>query len=88
MKNYKLERIKGALPSFKEYYHAAQITPILNWCDINYISKWKNIEQIIQGREISSLIAETDTVKSTVDQVGTVTSFTLEIWLSVIKNIN
>uniref|UniRef100_A0A672ZLI1 Reverse transcriptase domain-containing protein n=1 Tax=Sphaeramia orbicularis TaxID=375764 RepID=A0A672ZLI1_9TELE len=73
------------LPNFKEYCHAAQITPIINWCDVNYVSKWKNIEHVIQGREISSIIAETDTVKNNLNQVDTVTSFTLGTWLSVIR---
>ena len=39
-----------ALPDFREYYHAAQITPIINISDINYEAKWKNIEQKVQER--------------------------------------
>lgn len=40
---------------------------------------------MIQGRVISSLIAETDMVKKNLNQVDTVTRFTLELWLKIIR---
>ncbi|XP_054872348.1 LINE-1 retrotransposable element ORF2 protein isoform X1 [Amphiprion ocellaris] len=77
-----------ALPNLKEYYHSAQLTPIMNWCDENYVSKWKNIEQIIQGRKISSILAETELIKNILKQVDKVTCFTLEMWLSILRKYN
>ena len=74
-----------ALPNLRQYYNAAQLTPVINWCEVNYVSKWKNIEQAIQGRKIASIIADIDTVKDILDQVGTVTCFTLRLWLRIIQ---
>lgn len=72
-----------ALPNFKEYYHSAQLTPKINWCDENYASKWKNIEQ--NGRQISNILVVTVTVKNILHQVYTVSHYTLEMWLNIIQ---
>lgn len=33
-----------------------EIRHVLCWCDRNYVAKWKNQEQFVQGRKIQSLI--------------------------------
>uniref|UniRef100_A0A3Q2ZLE5 Reverse transcriptase domain-containing protein n=2 Tax=Kryptolebias marmoratus TaxID=37003 RepID=A0A3Q2ZLE5_KRYMA len=82
-----LEKEKGgmALPDFREYYHAAQISPIMNISDKNYEAKWKNIEQRVQGRELRSIIGDIEATKSILRTVDTVTRFSLGKWLYIIR---
>ena len=61
LKHYRL-----ALPSLKGYFHAAQIRHVICWCDKDYVAKWKNLEKLIQGREILSLIAEREEAMSVI----------------------
>lgn len=74
-----------ALPNLKEYFHAAQVRPVLCWCDKDYMAKWKNIEQFIQGREIQSLIGDREETMSIIEQVDTVTQFTLKLWFNLVQ---
>ena len=87
LEKLQLGKDKGgmALPNFKDYYLAAQICPIVNWCDLHYESKWKNIEKAILGREPASIIGDLNTIKDNLDTIDAVTRFTLEKWLYVAK---
>lgn len=85
MNNCRLEKITGVWPNLKEYYHAAQIDPILSLCDKNYEAKWKNTECLLQGRELSSIIGELETIRDVLKHVNTVTRLTLEVWLYVVR---
>ncbi len=33
-----------ALPCLKNYYFAAEITPLLYWCNEEYRARWKELE--------------------------------------------
>ena len=86
-----LPKDKGgmALPNLKEYFHAAQICPLLNWCSSDYIAKWKNIE--IQGfsTPIQTNIGERKirtNIKTEID-LHPITSFTLDIWYTIVKQL-
>lgn len=73
------------LPNLKEYFHAAQIRPVICWCDKNYMAKWKNIEQFIQGREIQSLMGVSEETISMIEQVDTDTQLTLKLWFNLVQ---
>ena len=32
----------------REYVHAAQIRPVINWCAKYYEAKWKNLERYVK----------------------------------------
>ena len=53
-----LEKDKGgiALPNLKDYYHAAQLRPVVQWCDEGYTAKWTDIKRVIPTQ---SLIGKT-----------------------------
>ena len=80
-----------ALPNLKEYFHAAQICPLLNWCSSEYIAKWKNIEINLQGFSIpiQTNIGERKiqtNIKTELD-LHPITSFTLDTWYSIVKQL-
>ncbi len=70
-----------ALPNLKEYFHAAQIRPVICWCDKYYVAKWKMLELLVQGREIQSFIGDKEETMNIIEQVDTVTQFTLKLCL-------
>uniref|UniRef100_A0A671XN45 Reverse transcriptase domain-containing protein n=1 Tax=Sparus aurata TaxID=8175 RepID=A0A671XN45_SPAAU len=74
-----------ALPNLQEYYHAAQIRPVICWCDEDYVAKWKNFEQFVHGREIQSLIGDREETLSMIEHVDTVTRFTLKMWFNLVQ---
>lgn len=45
-KTLRLKKEKGgrALPCLQDYYYAAQLKPLVNWCSPNYEAKWKTME--------------------------------------------
>ena len=69
-----------ALPNLKEYFHSAQIRPIVCWCDERYEAKWKSLEQYVQGREIQSLIGGGKDAKDLIKQMDRITQFTFKVW--------
>lgn len=71
------------MPNPKEYFHAAQIRPALCWCDRNHAAKWKNLEEFVQDREIQSLIGGRDETMCGIEQVDTITQFTLGQWFDI-----
>lgn len=58
-KTLQLPKDKGglALPNLEEYFYAAQIRPLIYWCNNNYFSRWKSIEIEQAGIEVRNLIA-------------------------------
>jgi len=74
-----------ALPNLKGYFHAAQIRHVICWCDKDYVARWKNLEKLIQGREIQSLIADREEAMSVIKQVNSVTQFTLKLWFNLVR---
>jgi len=47
--NLQLAKNKGgvALPCLKDYYIAAQLRPLICWCNPKYVARWKEIESAI-----------------------------------------
>ena len=45
-----------SLPNLKDYYIAAQIRPLLLWCNHDYYAKWKEIEMSLLDRPLQSFL--------------------------------
>ncbi len=59
-KTLQLDRNKGgmSLPNLKDYYYAAQLRPLVCWCDLQVETKWKEIESEFQGVPVQALIGK------------------------------
>ena len=55
-----LPKDKGglALPNFREYCNAAQLRPLIYWCNVDYVACWKDIEIPTSGPPIQPLIGQ------------------------------
>ena len=86
-KTLQIGKDKGgmALPNLKEYFHVAQIRPVICWCDEDHVAKWKNFEQFVQGRDIQSLIGDREETLSMIEHVHTVTQFTFKMWFNLVQ---
>lgn len=74
-----------ALPNLKDYYRAAQLGPIIKWCDKDYSTKWKDIEMIATDVPIQSLIGNIKSIKALRDSIDPISSHTLNLWFDLIK---
>ena len=74
-----------ALPNLKDYYRAAQLRPVVKWCDKGYIAKWKDIERTVAGIPTQSLIGNAVLMKSLQDKIDPITLHTLNIWFDFVK---
>uniref|UniRef100_A0A671TVT9 Reverse transcriptase domain-containing protein n=1 Tax=Sparus aurata TaxID=8175 RepID=A0A671TVT9_SPAAU len=85
-KTLQLAKAKGGwgLPSLRDYYWAAQLRPLICWCNPSYDAQWKNIEEGLTSTPIQALIADSslqDFIKNTENPwIRT----TLKIWKTVI----
>lgn len=82
-----LEKDKGgmALPNLKDYYRAAQLRPVVKWCDEDYTAKWKDIERAVAGIPTQSLIGNAELMKSLQDTIDPITLHTLNLWFDFTK---
>lgn len=47
------------LPCLRNYYYAAQIAPLLYWCNETYIARWKELESSLSNQfPIQAVIAD------------------------------
>ena len=77
-----------ALLTLKEYFHAAQLCPLIYWCNADYVAWWKDIEKPASKYLIQASIGERkipDPIKDEVD-LDPITLFTLDMLLIV--NLN
>lgn len=75
-KTLKLPKEKGgmALPCLKDYYNAAQLRPLVCWCNPDYNAKWKDIESdLVEGVPLQALIGDGNLMGNLtdMDQVAT-----------------
>jgi hypothetical protein len=84
-----LTKEKGglALPNLKEYYHAAQLRPLLYWCSDDYVSRWKEIEAPGSTFPIQTLIGGKETPVNLKKEIDPITDYTLNIWYSTVKRL-
>ena len=85
-KTLQLAKAKGGwgLPSLRDYYWAAQLRPMICWCNPSYDAQWKNIEEGPTSTPIQAFKADSslqEFIKSTENPwIRT----TLKIWKTVI----
>ena len=77
-----------ALPNLLKYYYAAQIRPLVYWCDSEYTARWKDIELKTEGCYTQSMVANRDMFKKNENTLDLITRFTLEIWFTVVRKYN
>lgn len=84
-----LDKDKGgmALPNLKDYYRAAQLRPVVKWCDEGYTAKWKDIKRAVAGVPSQSLIGIAKLIKSLQDTIDPITLHTLNIWFDFTTQI-
>lgn len=86
-KTLQLPKDKGgmALPNLEEYFYAAQIRPLICWCNNEYFSRWKSIEIEQAGVEVRNLIAYKGLLGKIGNQLNVITKNTIEIWNTVVE---
>ena len=84
-----LPRFRGglALPNLRDYFIAAQVRPLLNWCCTNFVAHWKDIEINNYKFPIQTFIGERELPLQVREEMDPITSFTLDIWHSVVKQL-
>lgn len=73
------------MPSLQEYFCAAQIRPLIYWCNDEYFARWKSIEMRMTDTEVRNLIAHKGLLRKLGNQLGVVTKTTIEIWNTVVE---
>ncbi len=86
-KTLQLKKAKGGwgLPSLRDYYWAAQLRPIICWCNPSYDAQWKNIEEGLTSIPIQALMTDSslqDFIRNT--KKNPWIKLTLKIWKTVI----
>lgn len=78
-----------ALPSLKDYYIAAQLRPIVCWFNPSYEARWKQIElSLFSEVPVQAVIADDNLLRAHISKEHPWITITLEIWATVIKNVN
>lgn len=88
-KTLQLPKCKGGmgLPRLKDYYLAAQVRPLLLWCNIGYFAKWKEVEVSLLDRPIQSLLGSPKLAKQ-YDIQSQWVKFSIALWFSLVKQLN
>ena len=90
-KNLQLAKIKGgvALPCLKDYYIAAQLRPLVCWCNPDYRARWKELEVAITAEfPIQVAIGDNDLMKKLIDHGNPWIAAPLKLWIKVITRKN
>lgn len=85
LKTLQLAKEKGGwgLPYLRDYFRAAQMKTLINWCDSLYTAQWKNIEGKTFPFPIQATVADGDIQK----YIGTADNPWVECTVSVWKNV-
>lgn len=86
-KTLQLQKEEGgfALPCLKEYYHAAQLRPLLCICNPDFRARWKDIENDnLKRPPIEALMADEHLTKIYIKELNPWTSNLLKIWQGII----
>ena len=73
------------LPKLKDYYRAAQLRPIIMWCDKDYNAKWKDIEKVVADTPTQALVGNLKLMKSLQEWIDPITLHTLSIWFDFVR---
>lgn len=85
-KTLQLTKGKGGwgLPSLREYYWAAQLKPMICWCNPLYDGQWKSIEEGLTSILIQAILADSDLQDFIKNIENPWIKLTLKIWKKVI----
>uniref|UniRef100_A0A3B3HLW5 Reverse transcriptase domain-containing protein n=1 Tax=Oryzias latipes TaxID=8090 RepID=A0A3B3HLW5_ORYLA len=83
LKTLQKERGGLGLPSFREYYLAAQLRYIVCWCTTEYYSKWKQIELTYSKCPPQARLGEKIQIEIT--EQNPIIETTLKIWWSMVN---
>lgn len=75
------------LPSLEDYYLAAQIRPLMLWCNQDYFAKWKAMELSLIDRPLQSLLGCPSAAKQ-FDIQSQWVGFSIDIWSGLVKQLN
>lgn len=75
------------LPCLRNYYNAAQVAPLLYWCNDTYKAKWKEIESKLSSQfPIQAVIADKGLMHQLKELGNPWLNHTLRVWQRVISN--
>jgi len=89
-KTLQLTKEKGgrALPCLQDYYYAAQLKPLVNWCIPSYESRWKTLELSQIDTPIQSILGNKNLAEKSYNRLSTWTVFSLRLWFRVLKKLS
>lgn len=80
------ERGGLGLPCLKNYYYAAQITPILFWCSESYNARWKELEANLSNKFPIQAVISDRSLMGHLEKLGNPwLNHTLQVWQKVIN---
>ena len=84
-----LSKDKGgmALPCLRNYYYAAQITPLLYWCNAEYKAKWKDLESSLATEfPLQAVLGDKGLAARLARMDNPWVNLTLKIWQKVVRS--
>ena len=74
-----------ALPSLRDYYLAAQLRPLIYWCNSSYVAKWKTMDLSLTDAPIQSLLGCVGMEKKILHTESQWVNCSLKVWGEVVK---
>lgn len=74
-----------ALPNLREYFQAAQLRTLIEWCNADYSVEWKEIELQSEGYQVQSLLGEKEVPQSIKNKIKILYSLRLKTWFKFFK---
>lgn len=86
----KIKKEKGglSLPNLHDYYFAAQLKTVEQWCDHTYEAGWKELESKCGNIPIQALIGDQKLAAARQKELDPPVSFTLLTWFETVKELN
>ena len=76
------------LPCLLEYYYAAQLRPLICWCNPGYYAMWKDLEMAMSGIPLQAIISDGALTKHLLDKANPLIGLSLKIWKQTQKLCN
>lgn len=76
-----------SLPNLIDYFYAAQLKPLISLCDNRIEAKWKDLETNDEDIPLQALLGDRKLAKSKIDKLDPVSAFTLQNWLTIVKQL-
>ena len=76
------------LPCLLEYYYAAQLRPLICWCNPGYSARWKDLEMAMSRIPLQGIISDGALTKHLLDKANPFIGLSLKIWKQTQKLCN